>query len=95
MEPDFRTEWDRWQRVHESKRSREAVPSEAPALWRFFRNEVLVLALAPVVLLWGILYPWLEHSEQSVFYRVLYTLATAVLAVAFVALSVAAVIYGI
>jgi len=95
MEPDFRTERDRWQRVHESKRSREAVPSQAPALWRFFRDEVLVLLLAPVVLLWATLYPWLEHSEQSVFYRVLYTLAAAMLAVAVVALSVAAVIYGI
>ncbi len=95
MEPDFRTERERWQRVQESKRSREAVPSQAPALWRFFRDEVLVLARAPVVLLWAILYPWLEHSEQSVFYRVLYTSVAAVLAVAFVALSVAAFIYGI
>ena len=92
MEPDFRTELDRWQRVRASKRSREAVPSRAPALWRFFRDEVLLPVVAlPLLPLLGVL-AWFQHTEEPVWSRVLYTVATIAVAAAFVGVVVAGII---
>jgi len=64
-------------------------------VWRVIRDELLALVLAFPALMLMVVVGWVQYPEEPVWYRVAFTLVVAMLVVAFIAVSVAAIIYGI
>lgn len=64
-------------------------------MWRVIRDELVALVLVIPALVGMVVLAWFQYPEEGLSYRVLFTLVAALVVAAFIAVSVAAAIFGI
>ncbi len=64
-------------------------------MWRVIRDELVALVLVIPALVGMVVLAWFQYPEEGLSYRVLFTLVAAFVVAAFIAVSVAAAIFGI
>ncbi len=64
-------------------------------MWRAIRDELVAVVLVLPLLVAMVVLAWFQYPEEPTSYRVMFTLVAAAVVVAFIAVSVAALFFGI